>query len=141
MSIKKCIIFVLLLLIIGLSSDAESLTKEEINELRQIIREELQHVNRQIDDMNNRINDMNNRTDDMNNRIDDINKRLNHIDILLAAIIALNGAMVGSVIWLAKQDRPIGKIHYEKILRREDEIEEEIRAIKKTIENLKLQKI
>lgn len=121
--IKKFIIFVLFLFVISLSSNAKALTKEEINEIRQIIREELQHVNQRIDDMDK-----------------NINKRIDHIYMLLVAIIALNGAMVGSVVWLARQDKPIGKIHYDQIIKREVEMEEEIRLIKKTIENLKLQK-
>lgn len=40
-----------------------------------------------------------------------VHQRINDVK-LLAAIIALNGAMVGSVVWLARQERPIG--HYEK---------------------------
>lgn len=132
--IKKFIFFVLFLFVISLSSNAKALTKEEINEIRQIIREELQHVNQRIGDMDKSINQ---RIDDMDKNI---NKRIDHIYMLLVAIIALNGAMVGSVVWLARQDKPIGKIHYDQIIKREVEMEEEIRLIKKTIENLKLQK-
>ena len=76
----------------------------------------------------------------INQRFDDMNQRFNYIYILLAAIIALNGAMVGSVVWLARQERPIGQRQYETILGREDVMEREIRALKSEIEALKFQK-
>lgn len=74
----------------------------------------------------------------INQRFDDMNQRFNYIYILLAAIIALNGAMVGSVVWLARQERPIGQRQYDTILGREDIMEREIRALKSEIEALKL---
>ena len=50
---------------------------------------------------------MNSRFNDMNNRFDDINSKFNWLYIMLSSIIALNGVVVGSVVWLARQDRPI----------------------------------
>ncbi|MFQ5456679.1 MAG: hypothetical protein ACE5EA_10880, partial [Nitrospirota bacterium] len=60
-----------------------------------------------------------------------------YLYILLSAVIALNGAMVGSVIWLARQDRPIGERHYRMILDREDILEDEIRQMKKELKKLR----
>ncbi|MFQ6040643.1 MAG: hypothetical protein ACE5PV_07285 [Candidatus Poribacteria bacterium] len=104
------------------------LTKGEIKEIQQIMRQELQHVdkrfddinkrfediNKRLDDMNNRINDMNNRISDMNNRISEVNNSINEVNnsingriddmnnLMLwgfGIIFAGMFALVGFVIW------------------------------------------
>jgi len=80
---------------------------------------------------------MNNRFNDMNNRLDDINSKFNWIYILLSSIIALNGVMVGSVVWLARQDRPIAQRHYDLINQREAELERQVRSLSADMELMK----
>jgi hypothetical protein len=80
---------------------------------------------------------MNNRFNDMNNRFDDINSKFNWLYIMLSSIIALNGVMVGSVVWLARQDRPIARRHYDQIIHREDELERQMRRLIGDIEIIK----
>lgn len=97
--------------------------------------------NQRIDDLEKRLNQ---RIDDLekalNGRIDDlrhdVNNRFTWLYILLSAIIALNGAMVGSVIWMARQDRPIGQRHYDQMLSREEELERELREVKRRLDAL-----
>lgn len=80
---------------------------------------------------------MNNRFNDMNNRFNDINSKFNWIYILLSSIIALNGVMVGSVVWLARQDRPIAQRHYDLINHREAELEKQLRRLSEEVELIK----
>ncbi len=93
-----------------------ALTKEDLKEIRQVIREELKPIE---------------------TRIDGVEKRLDDVNAKFAWVFTLMGVMVGSVVWLARQDRPITQRHYEQILAREDHFEEELRAVKKTLETLK----
>ena len=121
---KKLTVIFLFLLAPTWIASAE-LTKGEIKEIQQIIRQEFQHVDKRFDDMlksvdkrfddmNNRFNDMNNRIDDMNNRIndriDDVNNRIgdvnNRIDDMsnlmlwgFGVLFAGMFALVGFVIW------------------------------------------
>jgi len=80
---------------------------------------------------------MNNRFNDMNNRFDDINSKFNWLYIMLSSIIALNGVMVGSVVWLARQDRPIAQRHYDQIIDRETQLEREVRRLSDDMELVK----
>lgn len=80
---------------------------------------------------------MNNCFNDMNNRFDDINSKFNWIYILLSSIIALNGVMVGSVVWLARQDRPIAQRHYDLINQREADLEQQVRRLSQEVELIK----
>jgi septal ring factor EnvC (AmiA/AmiB activator) len=92
-------------------------------------------LNQRFDDVNKRFDDVNKRFDDVNRRIDDlrsdIDKRFNWLYLLVSAIIALNGAMVGSVVWLARQERPMSKKELQKL------IEEETDTIKFDLAELK----
>ncbi|MBM3241672.1 hypothetical protein FJZ31_35790 [Candidatus Poribacteria bacterium] len=83
------------------------LTKGEIKEIQEIMRQELQHVDRRFDDMNKRLDDMNNRINDMNNRISEVNNSINdRIDAMnnlmlwgFGIIFAGMFALLGFVIW------------------------------------------
>jgi len=90
------------------------LTKGEIKEIQEIMRQELQHVDKRFDDMNKRLDDMNNRINDMNNRIsevnnsindriDDMNNRIDDMSNLIlwgfGIIFAGMFALLGFVIW------------------------------------------
>ena len=90
------------------------LTKGEIKEIQEIIRQEFQHVDKQFDDINKRFDDMNKRFDDMNNRINDMNNRIGEVNNSINAridnmnnlmlwgfgvIFAGMFALLGFVIW------------------------------------------
>jgi tetrahydromethanopterin S-methyltransferase subunit G len=123
------------------------LTKKDIEEIRRIVKEEVnESANSLRNEMNALKNEMNARFEAMNERIDDLRTemykrfdgiaRLFHwLYILLAGIIALNGAMVGSVVWLAMQDRPIAKKHYDTIIAREDEFEAKLSQLEKLLKS------
>ncbi|MBC8185127.1 hypothetical protein H8E88_28875 [candidate division KSB1 bacterium] len=74
---------------------------------------------------------------DMNNRFQDMIAKFSWLFILLSAIIALNAAMVGSVIWLARQDRPIGQRHYDEIIDREIKFERKLITLSNDVERIK----
>jgi len=121
-----------------INSDNRKLSIEE----RLVRLEEGQkNLEKRFDDLtaqiNNRFNDINNRFNDVSDRFDDINAKFNWIFIMLSAIIALIGVMVGSVVWLARQDRPIAQRHYDQILDREAQIEKEIRRLSEDMELVK----
>jgi len=73
----------------------------------------------------------------MNNRFDDLTANFTWLYILLASIIVLNGVMVASVIWLALQDRPIGKRHYVQIIDQQNELEKQMRRLSDDVELIK----
>ena len=56
------------------------LTKDDLEDIRKIVKEEASHVNRRVDEMNKRIDDMNKRIDDMKG--------------LIYALIALTGVAI-----------------------------------------------
>jgi TolA-binding protein len=74
---KKLTVIIFLFLLIPTCIASAELTKEEIKEIQEIMRQELQHVDKRFDDMNRRFDDMNNRFNDMNNRINEMNNRIN----------------------------------------------------------------
>ncbi|MEW6620169.1 MAG: hypothetical protein AB1422_12690 [bacterium] len=76
------------------------LTKQDIEEIRKIVREEIQreivYVNQRIDNLETSLNK---RIDDINKRIDDTNKRIDDLKDLLYVILAGMFALAGFVIW------------------------------------------
>jgi len=90
-------------------------------------------LNQRFDDVNKRFDDVNRRIDDLRN---DIDKRFNWLYILVSAIIALNGAMVGSVVWLARQERPMSKKEFEKLIEKTDTIDFELAELKSRVNRL-----
>ncbi len=119
---RLTIMMALAITMMGCQAAEAALTKQDIQEIRQVIREELKPIEVRLDA-----------------RIDGVEKRLDNLFTMLASIIALMGVMVGSVIWMARQDKPITQRHYEQILTREDRLEEELHALKKSFEALKPQ--
>lgn len=105
--------------------------------LEQQIKDTRSGLEQQVKDTHLRIDDL---RADMNQRLTEIRDSFSYLYMLLAAILALNGAMVGAVVWMAGQGRPIGKRHYERILAREDEIEKELQALKREVADLKAQR-
>jgi septal ring factor EnvC (AmiA/AmiB activator) len=125
--------------------------EEAIKATNQRLDEGLKAINQRIDDMNLRIDDMNKRIDeglkavnqrieDTNLRIDDMNERFNdtnsRIDsgfnllaTLLAALIGLNAVIVGVIFWFARQDRPVSKKHYDKLIQQDEDILEQVGAL------------
>lgn len=104
------------------------LTKKDIEDIRAIVREE---VSREVEALRN---EMNIRFEEMNKRFEQrfeqIDRQFYWLYLLLSGIIALIGVMVSSVLWLAKQDRPVTTKHYNEILKRESYLEKELLKLK-----------
>ena len=111
---KRLTVTLFLFLLVPTWIASAELTKEEIKEIQEIMRQELQHVDKRFDDMNKRFDDVNKRIDDMNNRINDmnnsINERINDVNnridnmtnLLLwgfGVLFAGMFALVGFIIW------------------------------------------
>lgn len=122
----------LVIIAVGVNFGFAELTKEDVTEVRKIVKEEIKTLR---DEMNDRFEEL---RSDMNARFEsiegNISSNFSWLYILLAAIIALNGTMVGAVVWLARQDKPVTQRHYKKILEREDKLEEELSAVSRKVE-------
>lgn len=126
----KHFIFCLLLILIPLTSfSQQDDTKERLIRLE----EGQKALNQRFDDVNKRFDDVNRRIDDLRN---DIDKRFNWLYLLVSAIIALNGAMVGSVVWLARQERPMSKKELQKLIERTESIDFEVTELKSRVNRL-----
>ncbi|MEW6620472.1 MAG: hypothetical protein AB1422_14245 [bacterium] len=139
---RKKLIIAITLLLTFLSSNYvyAELTKGDIEEIRRIVKEEVnQAVNGLRNEMKGEINglrnEMNAKFEAVDKRFEDMSRLFNWMFILLAAIIALNGAMVGSVVWLAVQDRPISKKHYDQIMVKEEEFETKLKGFEKLLKS------
>jgi len=74
---KKFVVILFIFLSVPALIASAELTKEEIKEIQEVMRQELQHVDKRFDDMNKRFDDMNNRINDMSKRIDEVNNSIN----------------------------------------------------------------
>ncbi len=121
------------------------LTKEDIEEIRVIVREE---ISREVNALRNEMNakfervdkqfeGVDRRFEDIDRRFEDIDKRFQLLYILLSSIIALIGIMVGAVLWLAKQDRPVTTKHYNEIMERESYLEKGLMKVKRELMEIK----
>jgi uncharacterized membrane protein SpoIIM required for sporulation len=131
---------IILLILLSSNYVYADLTKKDIEEIRRIVKEEVnESANSLRNEMNARFKAVNERIDDLRSdiykRFDGIARLFHWLYILLAGIIALNGAMVGSVVWLAMQDRPIAKKHYDTIIAREDEFEAKLSQLEKLLKS------
>ncbi|MEW6482944.1 MAG: hypothetical protein AB1397_08155 [bacterium] len=130
---KKCLIF--LLFSLPLFSE---LSKNDIDKIRKIVREEVQReVGALRKEMNLKFEAQDQRFEAIDKRFEGIDKLFHWLYILLSSIIGLIGIMVGSVLWLAKQERPMSMKHYKEITKREEYLEKEIFDLKEAIEGLK----
>lgn len=124
----KIIIGVSLIIITLTQFAFADLTKKDIEDIRAIVREE---VSREVEALRN---EMNIRFEEMNKRFEQrfeqIDRQFYWLYLLLSGIIALIGVMVSSVLWLAKQDRPVTTKHYNEILKRESYLEKELLKLK-----------
>ncbi|MEW6102562.1 MAG: hypothetical protein AB1630_01890 [bacterium] len=130
---KKCLIFLLFSLPIF-----SELSKNDIEEIRKIVREEVsREVGALRQEMNIKFEAVDQRFKALDQRFEEIDKRFHLLYILLSSIIGFIGIMVGSVLWLAKQERPMSMKHYKEITKREEYLEKEIFELKEAIEELK----
>lgn len=127
----KSYILCALLILIPLKAFGQQ--DDTINELLIRLEEGQKVLNQRFDDANQRFDDVNRRIDDLRN---DIDKRFNWLYLLVSAIIALNGAMVGSVVWLARQERPMSKKKFQKLIEKTDSIDYEVAELKSRINRL-----
>jgi len=107
-----------------------------LEEGQKSINNRFDYVDKRFDGVNNRIDDL---RSDMNNRFQDMRAKFNWLYISLSAIIALNAAMVGSVFWLARQDKPVGQRHYVEIIDREIKFERKLISLSNDVERIKSQ--
>jgi len=139
----QIVLFLLLLInpIIAQESKSDKNLRPSIEERLIRLEEGQKSIKAQLDDTNKRIDDlradMNSRFNDMNNRFEDLNSKFSWIYGLLSAIIALIGIMVGSVIWLARQDRPIGQRHYDQLLDNDKRLENRITRLSEDLNSIK----
>ncbi|MEW6102567.1 MAG: hypothetical protein AB1630_01915 [bacterium] len=144
---KKCLIFFLFSLPIF-----SELSKNDIEEIRKIVREEVQREvgalrqemnlkfeaqEQRFEAIDQRFEAVDQRFEALDQRFEEIDKRFHLLYILLSSIIGFMGIMVGSVLWLAKQERPMSMKHYKEITKREEYLEKEIFELKEAIEELK----
>ncbi len=153
------IIVGLVLIITSAQFASADLTKNDIEEIRAIVREEVSRevgalrneMNAKIDglkdEMNARFEEVDTRFKEVDTRFKEVDTRFKEIDkrfegiynlfhwlyILLSGIIALIGIMVSSVLWLAKQDRPVTIKHYKEIKERESYLEKELQKLRKDL--------
>jgi hypothetical protein len=121
--------FLLILIPLTAFSQQDDTIKERLIRLE----EGQKGLNQRFDDVNKRFDDVNRRIDDLRN---DIDKRFNWLYLLVSAIIALNGAMVGSVVWLARQERPMSKKEFQKLVERTETIDFEVAELKSRVNRL-----
>ncbi|MEW6482431.1 MAG: hypothetical protein AB1397_05455 [bacterium] len=80
-----------------------SLTKQDIEEIRKIVKEEIQHVDKRIDGLDKRIDGLDKRIDGLDKRIDDLrqemNTRIDSLQNLLYVILAGIFGLIGFVLW------------------------------------------
>ncbi|MFH2011765.1 MAG: hypothetical protein ABIJ37_03520 [Pseudomonadota bacterium] len=125
-NLKKIGILFILVLMVGSGSvtyaaEEGRLTLEErMIRLETMVEEGFKAVNQRIDTLQ-----------------DSVKERFNYLYIMIGSLIALMGVMVSTVVWMARQDRPVAQKHYERIVRREDEMEVDIRSLKREMELLK----
>jgi peptidoglycan hydrolase CwlO-like protein len=126
---KRLTVILFLFLLAPTWIASAELTKGEIKEIQEIMRQELQHVDRRFDDMNKRFDDINNRINDMNNRINDMNNRmLWGFGIIFAGMFAL----FGFVIW----DR---RTALAPAIRKNKELEEKQERIEKALKEFAME--
>jgi len=99
--------------------------EESIKVTNQRIEELAKGINQRIDDMNQGIN----------KRIDDTNQRIDAGFNLLIAIIGILVTVMGVVVWFARQERPVSKKHYDKLLQKDEELGEQFDKLAKEDES------
>lgn len=104
------------------------------------IEESIKATNQRIDDTNKRIDDTNQRLDVLR---DDINQRLeagfdrqtNLLITVMGLLATAMGVMVSVVVWFARQERPVSKKHYDKLLQQDKALGEQFDDLEKELEN------
>jgi peptidoglycan hydrolase CwlO-like protein len=137
---KRLTVILFLFLLAPTWIASAELTKGEIKEIQEIMRQELQHVDRRFDDMNKRFDDINNRISEVNNsindRIDDVNNRIDDMNNLMlwgfGIIFAGMFALLGFVIW----DR---RTALAPAIRKNKELEEKQERIEKALKEFAME--
>ncbi|MEW6605824.1 MAG: hypothetical protein AB1414_00035 [bacterium] len=89
-------LFVMGIVIFSSSGVYADLTKQDIEEIRKIVKEEVQALR---EEMQKEFGYVNKRIDDVNKRIDDVNKRIDDVRSLLYVMLAGIFTLVGFIIW------------------------------------------
>jgi chromosome segregation ATPase len=122
-------LFTLGLIAAGQAQQQESLDVR-LTRIEEAIKATNQHIEELSKAFNQRIDDTNKRIDDTNQRLealrDDINQRLeagfDRQTNLLITVMGVIAAMSGVVVWFARQDRPISKKQYDKLLQQDEDL-------------------
>jgi hypothetical protein len=77
------------------------------------------------------------RFDAVDQRFDAVDKQFGYLYMHLSAMIGLNGVIVGTVVWLARRDKPMVQRHYDELVERDRELERELRALKRELTALR----
>lgn len=100
------------------------------------IEESIKATNQHIDEL---AKGLNQRIDDVNRRIDDSNQRIeagfDRQTNLLIAVMGLLATAMGVVVWFARQERPIGKKHYDKLLQQDKALGDQFDDLEKELES------
>ncbi|MFH2011762.1 MAG: hypothetical protein ABIJ37_03505 [Pseudomonadota bacterium] len=139
--------FIILVLMVGFGSvtyaaEEGKLTLEQrMIRLETILEERFNAIDQRFDAIDQRFAAVNQRIDDLNASV---KERFSYVYIMLGGVLALlggvmaiMGVMISKVISMASQDRPVAQKHYERIVKREDEMEVDIRSLKREVDLLK----
>ncbi|MDI6736021.1 MAG: hypothetical protein QME42_07500 [bacterium] len=132
---KKLLILSSILIFLPINTFAE-LTKQDIAEIRMVVKEEIGHVDKRIDDLekglNKRIDDLekglNKRIDDLDNKL---STRINDLQGLFYVLLAGMFTLVGFILW----DR---RTTLAPAVKQMEELSQKEKAVDKMLEVLKV---
>jgi len=137
----KTALTLIALFTLGFCATGRAQQQENINvrlaRIEELIKATNQRIDQRSDAIEKRLDDLNislnQRIDDTNKRIDDTNQRLDNdftlLTAMLAALIGLNTVMLGVAFWIARQDRPVSKKHYDKLLKQDKDMVDQFNAL------------
>jgi septal ring factor EnvC (AmiA/AmiB activator) len=126
----KTALTLITLFALGFIATGQAQQEENISIRLTRIEESIKASNQRIDAVEKRLEDLN---ISLNKRIDDTGQRIqdgfNLLASMLAAVIGLNAVMLGVAFWIARQDRPVSKKHYDKLLKQDQDLVEQFNAL------------
>lgn len=118
-------------------------TDVRLTRIEESIKATNQHIDELAKGLNQRIDEsakgFNQRIDDVNRRIDDTNQRIeagfDRQTNWLIAIMGVIAAGVGAVVWFAREQRPMSQKHYDRLLRQDKTLGEQLNDLEKELES------
>jgi peptidoglycan hydrolase CwlO-like protein len=104
------------------------------------IEESIKAMNQRFDALDKRMDDhnvsLNKRIDDTNQRIEaGFDRQTNLLITVMGLLAAAMGVVVSVVVWFARQERPVSKKHYDKLLQQDQALGEQFDDLEKELEN------